>query len=46
MTTGNAGGIDILIDGKAIPQLGPVGEIRTNIVLDAQSLLDGRIARP
>ena len=46
MTTGNAGGIDILIDGKAIPQLGPVGEVRTNIVLDAKSLLGGRIATP
>jgi len=46
MTTGNAGGIDILIDGKAIPQLGSVGEVRTNIVLDAESLLGERVASP
>jgi cytoskeleton protein RodZ len=46
MTTGNAGGIDILIDGKAIPQLGSHGEVRTNIVLDAESLLGGRVATP
>ncbi len=46
MTTGNAGGIEILIDGKAIPRLGPIGEIRTNIALDAESLLGARTATP
>ena len=46
MTTGNVGGIEILIDGKAIPRLGPVGEIRTNIALDAESLLSARTATP
>ena len=39
MATGNSGGVEILIDGKAIPRLGSVGEIRTNIDLDAKSLL-------
>ena len=46
MTTGNVGGIEILIDGKAIPRLGPVGEIRTNIALDAESLLSARTSTP
>ncbi len=46
MTTGNAGGIEILIDGKAIPRLGPIGEIRTNVALDAESLLGARTATP
>jgi len=39
MATGNSGGVEILIDGKAIPRLGSMGEIRTNIDLDAKSLL-------
>ncbi len=46
MTTGNAGGIEILVDGKAIPRLGTVGEIRTNVALDAESLLGARTATP
>ncbi len=46
MTTGNAGGIEILVDGKAIPRLGPVGQIRTNVALDAESLLGVRTATP
>ncbi len=40
MATGNAGAIDILVDGKAIPRLGPIGEIRKNVALDAESLLE------
>ncbi len=40
MATGNAGAIDILVDGKAIPRLGPIGEIRKNVALDADSLLE------
>lgn len=46
MTTGNAGGIEILINGKAIPRLGPVGEILTNIALDVESLLGAHTATP
>ncbi len=37
MRTGNAGGLDVLVDGKPAPTLGPVGAVR-NVVLDAQSL--------
>ena len=46
MTTGNAGGIEILINGKAIPRLGPVGEILINIALDVESLLGAHTATP
>ncbi len=46
MATGNAGGIEILVDGKAVPQLGPVGVIRRNVALDAESLLKGVAATP
>ena len=42
--TGNAGGIDILIDGRAIPRLGPPGSVKRNVVLDADRLL-GRLAQ-
>ncbi len=39
LTTGNAGGLDILVDGQAIPRLGPRGAVRRGIALDADSLL-------
>jgi len=38
-TTGNAGGVDILIDGKIIASLGPVGAVRRDILLDPDILL-------
>ena len=44
LMTGNAGGIDILIDGRAIPRLGPPGSVKRNVVLDADRLL-GRLAQ-
>ena len=44
MVTGNAGGLDILVDGQAIARLGPPGAVIRNIDLDPDSLLgqDGR----
>jgi len=41
LETGNAGGLQITVDGKPTHSLGPVGEIRRNILLEAKSLLRG-----
>jgi len=38
MMTGNAGAIDILIDGKSMGALGPRGEIRRHVALDPSVL--------
>ena len=38
MITGNAGGIRIILDGKELPKLGSVGDVRRNIALDPDSL--------
>ena len=38
-STGNAGGIDILVDGKIIAALGPIGAVRRDILLDPDALL-------
>jgi len=43
MNTGNAGGIDLLVDGKALPSLGSVGLVKRNIVLDADKLTTGTV---
>lgn len=44
LLTGNAGGLDILIDGEQAPALGPLGAIRRNVALDAQLLRTGAAA--
>ena len=41
LETGNAGGLRISVGGKRVPSLGPIGEIRRNIPLDAEKLLSG-----
>lgn len=42
MVTGNAGALSVLVDGKPIEPLGPLGAVRRNILLDADSLLAGQ----
>ena len=38
MRAGNAGGLDIIVDGKPAPTLGPMGAVR-NVSLDPQTLI-------
>jgi cytoskeleton protein RodZ len=38
MRAGNAGGLDIVVDGKPAPSLGSMGSVR-NVALDPQSLV-------
>jgi len=38
METGNAGGLEITVDSKMIPDIGPKGAVRRGIILDADSL--------
>jgi len=39
--TGNAGAIEIVVDGRTMPSLGPMGGVRRKLALDANSLLSG-----
>ncbi|SMF33723.1 cytoskeleton protein RodZ [Tistlia consotensis] len=41
LLTGNAGGLQVLVDGKPAPALGPSGAVRRDITLDPDSLLRG-----
>lgn len=41
LMTGNAGALELLVDGQAIPSLGAVGEVRRNVVLDPDKLKSG-----
>jgi cytoskeleton protein RodZ len=41
MSTGNAGGIEMLLDGKPLQNLGAVGLVRRNISLDPDKLASG-----
>jgi cytoskeleton protein RodZ len=42
LTTGNAGGTDILVDGTTLPPLGASGAVRHDIPLDADLLKAGK----
>jgi cytoskeletal protein RodZ len=38
MMTGNAGGMEIALDGEVLPPIGPTGAVRRNIALDPEAL--------
>jgi cytoskeleton protein RodZ len=41
MRTGNAGGLQITLDGRPLPALGALGAVRRHVVLDPQALASG-----
>ncbi|HEY4171630.1 MAG TPA: RodZ domain-containing protein [Rhodopila sp.] len=43
LTTGNAGGTDIVVDGASIPSLGGSGAVRRDIPLDPDQMKDGKL---
>ncbi len=44
MTTGNAGGTEVDVDGAAVASLGASGLVRKNVPLDPEALKSGQIA--
>jgi len=44
LTTGNAGGTDILLDGAATPSLGASGTVRRDMPLDPDLIKDGKLS--
>jgi cytoskeleton protein RodZ len=45
LLTGNAGALEILVDGQPAPTLGPLGAVRRDVALDPRALLAGADAR-
>lgn len=46
LTTGNAGGTQLVVDGVATQVLGGAGAVRRDLPLDADLIKDGRLAQP
>jgi cytoskeleton protein RodZ len=44
LTTGNAGGTDIVVDGTTSPSLGGIGVVRRDLPLDPDLIRDGKLA--
>ena len=42
LVTGNAGGLDFTVDGKAVPPIGDIGSVRRDVSLNAESLQKGQ----
>ena len=45
LVTGNAGALEVLVDGRSLGTLGNLGQVRRNVPLDPEKLLNGA-ARP
>ncbi|MCK4940291.1 MAG: DUF4115 domain-containing protein, partial [Rhodospirillaceae bacterium] len=41
LLTGNAGALEILVDGELVPPIGETGDIRRNVQLDPEQLKSG-----
>lgn len=41
LATGNAGGLEIVVDGKVVPSIGGPGTVRRNVALDVERLKTG-----
>ncbi|MGE0722901.1 MAG: helix-turn-helix domain-containing protein [Alphaproteobacteria bacterium] len=44
MRTGNAGGLEVSVDGRMVAPIGPPGSVRRNVALDADRLIAGTAA--
>ena len=44
LTTGNAGGTDLVVDGVTSPSLGGNGAVRRDLPLDPDLIKDGKLA--
>jgi cytoskeleton protein RodZ len=44
LTTGNAGGTELLVDGSSTPGLGPPGVVRRDLPLDPEQIKEGKLA--
>ena len=46
MVTGNAGALKFFVDGEIVGDIGPLGTVRRNVLLDPQALKDGTAYTP
>ena len=46
LTTGNAGGTELLVNGVVAPSLGGDGAVRRDLPLDAELIKDGKLSPP
>lgn len=44
LMTGNAGAIEIAVDGRVVPAIGPFGAVRRDVALDPERLKAGTAA--
>ncbi len=44
LLTGNAGALEVLVDGEVVPPIGPRGQVRRDIALDPERLKSGTAA--